>query len=184
MRNLPSWVVDYTTKSVDDNFYVCANGINNGIYAFNNLQQYDSTWYHRFGKTWHMATETYIMYQRRVPSINGTILPEKGTNGANCLAGEQTCLAAEWAAETYINKEFSAHDYLSLRNDFLNDKKGQRTGYAGRYSEITLSYNHWLGSTVQLRPEIRFDHGWDRRSYDEGTRTNQFTVASDLIYHF
>ncbi len=176
--------VSYTTKSVNDNIYLCANGINDGEYAFNNLQMYDGTWYHKIGKTWHTATEVYIMYQRDVPSLNGSIVPEKGTNGANCRAGLQKCLAPEWAYTTYLNKQFSAHDYISLRNDLLNDKKGQRTGYATKYSEGTISYNHWIGSTVQLRPEIRFDHAWDRRSYDNGTRTNQFTVASDLIFHF
>jgi hypothetical protein len=176
--------VSTTTKSVNDNFYLCANGINDGTYAFNNVQMFDGTWYHRFSKTWHMATEGYGMYQRAVPSVNGPIAPEKGTNGANCLPGELRCFAPEWAAVNYLNKEFSTHDYLSLRNDFLNDKKGQRTGYAGRYSEATLSYNHWIGTTVQIRPEIRFDHAWDRRSYDQGTRTNQFTAATDVVMHF
>jgi hypothetical protein len=176
--------VSAMSKSVNDNVYLCANGINDGTYAFNNIQMFDGTWYHRFNKTWHMATEMYGMYERQVPSTNGPIVPEKGTNGANCRPGEQSCFAPEWAAVNYINKEFSAHDYLSLRNDFLNDKKGQRTGTAGRYSEATLSYNHWLGTTVQMRPEIRFDHAWDRRSYDKGTRVNQFTFASDVIVHF
>ena len=176
--------VSATTESVNDNFYVCANGINDGTYAFNNIQMYDATWYHRFHKTWHIATEAYGMYQREVPSVHGPIAIEKGTNGANCRASELRCFAPEWAAVNYLNKEFSAHDYLSLRNDFLNDKKGQRTGYAGRYSEATLSYNHWIGTTVQIRPEIRFDHAWDRRTYDLGTRANQFTVATDVVFHF
>jgi hypothetical protein len=181
--------VDYTTKSVNDNFYLCANGINDGKYAYNNLQMYDGTWYHRFGKTWHMATESYAMYQREVPNVHGVdglapITPEKGTNGANCAPGEVRCFAPEWAAVNYINKELGAHDYLSFRSDFLNDKKGQRTGYAGRYSEATLSWNHWVGTTVQIRPEIRFDHAWDSTAYDQGTRRNQFTVASDVVYHF
>jgi len=176
--------VDYTTKTVNDNFYLCANGINDGEYAFNNLQMYDATWYHRFGKTWHIATETYGMYQRDVPSINGSIVPEKDTNSANCSPGLERCLAPEWAAVNYINKQLSGHDFISFRSDFLNDKKGQRTGYAGRYSEGTLSYNHWLGSTVQFRPEIRFDHAWDRAAYDKGTRRNQFTAASDVVFHF
>jgi len=176
--------VSYTTKSVNDNFYLCANGINDGFYAFDNLQMYDGTWYHRFGKTWHMATEIYSMSQRGVPSVNGTITPEKGTNGANCLPGEQRCFAPEWAAVNYVNKQLSPHDYLSLRTDFLNDKKGQRTGYATKLSEGTISYNHWFGSTVQLRPEVRFDHAWDRAAYDNGTRWNQFTAATDLIFHF
>jgi hypothetical protein len=176
--------VDYTTKSVNDNFYGCANGINSGKYAFNNLQMYDGTWYHKFGKTWHMATETYVMYQRDVPSVRGSIAPEKGTNGAVCAVGLERCLAPEWAAVNYLNKELGAHDFLSFRSDFLNDKKGQRTGYAGRYSEGTVSWNHWVGSTVQIRPEVRFDHAWDNTAYDNGTRRNQFTFASDVVYHF
>ena len=84
----------------------------------------------------------------------------------------------------YLNKQLSAHDFVSFRSDFLNDKKGQRTGYAGKLSEGTISWNHWFGSTVQLRPELRFDHAWDRRTYDNGTRTNQFTAAVDVVYHF
>ena len=127
------------------------------------------------------------MYQRDVPSVNGVIGPaliEKGTNGANCWSGEVRCLAPEWAAVNYVNKQLSAHDYLSFRSDFLNDKKGQRTGYPGKLSEGTLSWNHWFGSTVQLRPELRFDHAWDRKAYDEGTRRNQFTAATDVVFHF
>ncbi len=124
------------------------------------------------------------MYQRDVPSVHGSIVPEKGTNGANCRLGLEKCFAPEWAAVNYVNKQFSPHTFVSFRSDFLNDKKGQRTGYAGKYTENTLSLNHWIGTTVQIRPEIRFDHAWARRSYDDGTRTNQFTVASDLIFHF
>ena len=176
--------VSYTTATVNNNFYLCANGINDGKYAFNNVQMYDGTWYHKFSKTIHTSTEMYGMYQRDVPSTHGSILPEKGTNGANCLPGEQTCLAPEWAVVNYFNKELSAHNFVSLRNDFLNDKKGQRTGYATKYSEATLMFSHWVGTTVQVRPEIRFDHAWDRRAYDQGTRTNQFTAATDVIFHF
>jgi hypothetical protein len=43
---------------------------------------------------------------------------------------------------------------------------------------------HWIGSTVQIRPEIRFDRAWDRKAYDNGARQSQLTVASDLIFHF
>jgi hypothetical protein len=67
---------------------------------------YDGTWYHKFGSTWHMATEMYAMYQRDVPSVSGSITPEKGTNGANCRPGLQTCLAPEWAMVNYINSSF------------------------------------------------------------------------------
>ena len=176
--------VSYTTASVNDNFYLCANGINDGEYAFNNVQMYDGTWYHKINSTWHTATEIYSMYERDVPSVNGSIVPEKGTNGANCRLGLQKCLAPEWAMQNYVNKQLSAHDFISFRSDFLNDKKGQRTGYATKYNEGTFMYSHWIGTTVQIRPEVRFDHSWARHAYDQGTRTNQFTVASDLVFHF
>jgi hypothetical protein len=176
--------LSYTTKSVNDNLYICANGINNAKYAYNNLQQYDVTWYHRFSKTVHMATESWYMYERDVPALGGKIQPETGANAAYCLTGEQRCTAPEYAVVNFLQKELSAHNFLSFRSDFLDDKKGQRTGYATRYSENTITWCHWIGTTVQLRPELRFEHAWDQKAYDNGRRHNQLTVASDLIFHF
>ena len=176
--------LSYTTKSVNDNYYLCANGINSGTYAFNNLQQYDGTWYHKFSKTWHTATEAYVMYERDVPGVNGGIVPELGTTAATCRAGQQRCFAPEWAIQNYVNKELGPHNFVSFRSDYLNDKKGQRTGVATKYTENTLMLSHWVGSTIQIRPEVRFDHAWDRKAYDRGTKQNQFTAAADLIFHF
>ncbi len=176
--------VSYTTTSVKDNVYACANGINDGEYAFNNVQQYDVTWYHKVAKTWHVATEVWSLSERDVPAVGGPIAPEKGTNGAFCRAGQVRCFAPEYAMVNYVQKELTPHDYLSFRSDFLNDKKGQRTGVATKYTENTLSWNHWVGTTVQLRPEVRLDHAWDRPGYDNGRRSSQFTAASDLIFHF
>ena len=176
--------IDYTTNSVNDNFYLCANGINDAKYVFNNIQQYDATWYHRFTKTLHLASETWYMYERDVPAIHGPITPETGANPAFCLPGEARCAAPEYAVDTSLQKELSLHDYLAFRGDFLDDKKGQRTGYATRYSEGTFSWAHWIGNTIQLRPELRFDRAWDIRAYDSGRHHTQLTAASDLIFHF
>ena len=176
--------LSYTTKSVNNNFYACANGINNGKYAFNNLQQYDGTWYHKFSKTVHMGTEAWYMYERDVPALGRTVQPETGANAAYCLPGQQRCTAPEYAVVNFLQRELSAHDFLSFRSDFLDDKKGQRTGYATKYSENTIMWCHWVGSTVQLRPELRFERAWDMKAYDNGLRHSQMTVASDLIFHF
>ncbi|MCU1321428.1 MAG: hypothetical protein JWM43_1077 [Acidobacteriaceae bacterium] len=176
--------LSYTTRSVKDNFYLCANGINDSKYAFDNLQQYDATWYHKFSKTIHMATETWYMYQTGVSAVGGPIAPEPNTNGAFCRPGQIRCTAPEYAFVNYLNKQLSPHDFVTIRSDFLNDKKGQRTGYQTRYSENTLSWNHWIGTTIQIRPELRFDHAWDTPAYDSGTHRNQFTAATDLIVHF
>lgn len=39
----------------------------------------------------------------------------------------------------YLNKQLGPHDYLTLRNDLLNDKKGRPTGYAGKLFEWTFA---------------------------------------------
>jgi hypothetical protein len=131
-----------------------------------------------------MATETWYMYQLDVPSVFGSIIPEPGTNGAHCLPGELRCTAPEYAFVNYLNKQLSPHDFLSFRSDYLDDKKGQRTGYMTRYSENTFMWGHWIGSTIQFRPEVRFDHAWDRKAYDNGKKQSQFTLAGDMIFHF
>lgn len=180
--------IDYTTGSVNDNLYLCANGINDAKYAFNNEQQYDATWYHRFSKTVHLASEAWYMYERDVPAVHPAgvvpITPEQGANPAYCSGSELRCTAPEYAVESSLQKELDGHNYFAVRADFLNDKKGQRTGTQTRYSETTLMWNHTWGATVQLRPEIRFDRAWDRAAYDNGRAQFQFTAASDLILHF
>src|SRR5580658_314920 len=176
--------ISYTFNQGNDNVYPCVNGINRGIYGYNNLQMFDNTWYHKFNATWHMATEAWYMYQRDVPSVSGPIAPEKGTNGAFCAAGEIRCFAPEWAAVNYVEKQLNLKNYVSIRTDFLDDMRGQRTGYKNRYAEETLMWGHWVGSTVLFRPEIRFDHAFDRAAYDDATRKNQFQLAMDVIFKF
>lgn len=75
--------------------------LNNGRYAYNNLQRFDNTGYHKFNASWHMATEAWYMYQIDVRSVSGPLLPEEGTNGAFCSPGEMRCTAPEWAMVNY-----------------------------------------------------------------------------------
>jgi hypothetical protein len=176
--------VNYTFHNGRDNVYPCVNGLNSGQYAYNNLQMFDNTWYHKFSESWHMATEAWYMFERDVPSVSGPITPEKGTNGAFCAPGQARCFAPEWAAVNYVEKQLSAANYLSIRTDFLDDIKGQRTGVKTRYAEETLMWGHWIGSTVLLRPELRFDHSLDAPAYDRGTRRSQLQLAMDVIFKY
>ena len=151
-RNHPAHSARTTQRTaVNDNIYACANGINDGGYGFDNLQQFDITWYHRFSKTVHIATESWYMYQHGVPNIAGRvanpIMPEVGTNGASCHIGALRCTAPEYAIVNYVEKELSAKLFLSFRSEVVNDRRGQRTGYTTKYSENTLSLTKWIGST-------------------------------------
>ena len=176
--------VAYTFHEGRDEVYPCASGINSGKYAYNNVQLFVTTWYHKFDHGWHTATEAYYEYEREVPSVFGAVAPEANTNGAFCAAGKVRCFAGEWAGVNYLQKEFSKSDYLSLRNELLNDMKGQRTGFKTLYSEHALMWGHWIGSTVVVRPEVRFERAYRARAYDGGRAHDQFTFATDLIFKF
>ncbi len=180
--------LDYSTKSNNDNFYACANGINNGHYAYNNLQDFDGTWYHKFNSKWHTATEAWYMYERDVPNVAGNVAnpvpTETGANGAFCLAGELRCTAPEYAIVNYLNREVNSKLMWGFRSDFLDDKKGQRTGLASKYTENTLYATKYIGNTVMFRPELRFDHSWDLRGYNNGKSRNQLFFGMDVIYKF
>jgi len=180
--------LNYSTKSNNDNFYACANGINDGKYAYNNLQHYDLTWYHKFNSKWHTATEVWYMYERDVPNVAGNvanpITPELGANGAFCSTGMLRCTAPEWAVVNYVNREVNSKLMIGFRSDLLDDKKGQRTGFATKYTENTLYATRYIGSTIMLRPELRFDHSWDLAAYNGGTARNQLFFGMDLIFKF
>ncbi len=182
--------VAYTWQTGGDNLYLCANAINDGKYAYNNLQGYYLTWYHKFGKSqWHTDTEGWYQYERQVPNVAGNvanpIAPETGANGAICQVGQRQCYAPSAAIVNYVERDFNHHhDSLTIRNEMVDDIRGQRTGYKTIYSEHLVGINHWIGSTVTFRPELRIEHSYYGPAFDLGTKTTQFTVAGDLIYHF
>ncbi|MBV9437262.1 MAG: outer membrane beta-barrel protein [Acidobacteria bacterium] len=176
--------ISYTTPPINDNLYVCANGINDGHYGYNNVQHYDATWYHKFSARTHIATEAWYMYEREVPNITSALLEKPGANPAFCLPSELRCFAPEWAVTNYLERDFSKQNYLSIRNEFLDDIKGQRTGFKTRYSEHEFMYGHWIGSTIVIRPGIRFERAYDTRAYNSGARHNQLSFTTDLIFKF
>jgi hypothetical protein len=180
--------VDYTWSAGGDALYTCANSFNKGKYAYNNVQSYYETWYHKINATWHTDTEAWYMYQRDVPNIAGNvanpITPEVGANGAFCHVNQLRCYAPEYAVVNYLEKELGQKNYLSLRNEYVDDIKGQRTGYVTKYSEHLIGYGHWVGSSVLFRPELRLEHSYNVAAYDLGTKKTQFIVAGDVTYHF
>jgi hypothetical protein len=145
------------------------------------LQEYDFTWYNKFNAKWHTGTETWYMYENNVPNVAGNVAnpakPELGANGAFCAAGQLRCTAPEYAIVNYLNRDVTSKFMIGFRSDLLNDKKGQRTGIPGKYTENTFCLTRYIGSTVMFRPELRFDHSWDREGYNNGTARNQLFLA-------
>jgi hypothetical protein len=111
-------------------------------------------------------------------------------SGAICNPTLVTCYSYEWAIVNYINYQYSPRDIFSWRTDFMNDARGQRTGFKTRYYEFDLSYTHWVGDVIELRPELRYDHSRDVDAYDNPYLTpglgkhSQGIIAMDAIFHF
>ncbi len=169
--------LSYTWREGKDNIYLCDNSVNSNRYAYNNLGAYYATYYHKFNAKWHTATESWYMYEKGVPSIFGSLPIETNANGAYCAKGEQSCYAPEFAALNYVERELDKKNYITIRNEFVDDIKGQRTGYKTRYTEHMLGWGHWIGSTILLRPELRLDHSYDMRAFDNGTKKTQLVAA-------
>src|SRR5580704_2153726 len=181
--------VAYNWAQGGDNIYICANSLNNGKYNYNNLAAYYATWYHKFGQSkWHMAWETWYQYMKERPNVTNSAAASlliNNSNGAVCNnTTELTCFAPEWATLHYISRQIGRKDALIARNEYFNDLKGQRTGFKTSYTEHDLSWNHWIGSTVVFRPELRYEHAYDTPAYNNGTKKSQLMFAADMIWFY
>jgi len=197
----PALCVIWTSDSGKDNVYPCMNGLNDGNWRWNNIQHAVVTWYHKFNAKWHTDTEVWYMWQSHTPNVNNpagaafivqryAYVNVGAPNGAQCNSAVVFCYSYEWAAVNYINYQFGPRDMVTWRTDYLDDARAQRTGYKTRYYEFDLSYTHWMGDVIELRPEIRFEHSRDAEAYDNpgattyGGKHSQAMFAMDAIIHF
>ncbi len=181
--------VAYNWTHQQNNIYICVNSINDSKYSYNNLAAYYMTYYHKFGQSrWHVAWETWYQYMEDTPNVKNPAaasLLTTNSNGAYCkYASELTCFAPEWASLSYLNYQISKKNFISFRNEYFDDIKGQRTGFQTKYVEDGISYNHWIGSTIVFRPEVRYEHAFDATAYDSGTRKSQWMFAADMIFFY
>jgi Putative beta-barrel porin-2, OmpL-like. bbp2/Carboxypeptidase regulatory-like domain len=184
-----NFCVAYTWSEGGDNIYVCANSLNDSKYNYNNLAAYYFTWYHNFRETkWHMGWETWYQYMKDTPNVNNPAAAKlliTNSSGAVCNnPTELTCFAPEYASVYYLARQLDKRNAIIGRTEFFDDLKGQRTGYKTRYSESTISWNHWVGTTVVFRPELRYEHAFDYPAYDGGLKKSQLMFASDMIFFF
>ena len=199
----PAACVIWQSHSGDDELYPCMNGLNDGDWRWNNVQHAVTTWYHKFNDSWHTDTEVWYMWQAHTPNVDNPAgvaaiearYPPPQFNvgapfGAICNPAVVYCYSYEWAAVNYLNYQLTPRDIFVWRTDFMNDARGQRTGFRSRYVELTLGYTHWWGDALELRPEVRFEHALDADAYDNpsatpgGGRQSQLMLAADAILHF
>lgn len=180
----------YSWNDGNDNIVPCLNALNDGKYAYNNLNSIYFTWFHKFKThpSLHTGTEYWYMWERQVPNVNNpaaSALIQTNANGAVCDSSRQlTSFAPENAVVNYLEKQLSPKDYISIRDEIFADQKGQRTGFRTNYTEHTIAWGHWIGTTILFRPEVRFERSYDVPAYDNGTKKNQLMFAGDVIFFF
>jgi len=240
-----NFCAQYTWSNGGNDLYTCANSVNDGKYAYNNLAAYYETWYHRFNATWHTDTEFWYQYEKQTPNMywfNGTdpatgiqyantpstpwpeatfYRPGQGAVnlnfGAVCKdprlpANEQParCYAPELAITNYVEHSFWHNTAsINIRNEWVNDIVGQRTGTPAMYEEHMVGFNFWAGSTITFRPEVSYTHAFAKygvtalniapgaaisnlEAVSQGAPPNPLglgknqaiTLAADLIWHF
>ncbi len=120
------------------------------------------------------------------------------------------CYAPELAITNYVEHNFWHNSAsLNIRNEWVNDIKGQRTGTPAKYEEHMVGFDFWAGSTVTFRPEVSYTHAYAKYgvtalNIDPGAaisnleavsqgaapnplglgKTQALTFAADFIFHF
>ena len=143
------------------------------------------------------------MWERDTPNaswngISGTqTAPILGANEAYCGANKANCFAREYAFVNYVNYEIDHLNSISIRNEFMNDVNGQRTGIPSWYSEHMIGWQHWIGDVLTLRPEIVYARSYTHNAFDAsinsmgtdgiglmGASNHVVMLSTDLVIHY
>jgi hypothetical protein len=192
----------YTWHKGGDALNTCDNTINDGKYAYNNLTAFYETWYHRINANWHTDTEGWYQYMRETPNMywyNGgyantakTPWPEVNGAGVNLNFGavcedpkkganlqQSRCFAPEWALTNYLEHNFWKNTAsLNIRNEVVDDIKGQRTGTPAIYEEHMVGFDFWAGSTITFRPELSFTKCYSAYTTPDGKKVSCTDISA------
>jgi Putative beta-barrel porin-2, OmpL-like. bbp2 len=180
----------WVSKSNNDSLWGGIDSINDGRFkaGHDDLQQDNLTWTHRFNKTGSIltSTEAYYIYQSGA-LVGGTVNDGpprpffEGTGAGAPIAGNAPAIGVV----NYTEIKLSKRNFLSLRPiDILDDKKGERTGFATTYESWTAGITHRFSDLISVRPELRYEYAFSAKPYDNGTKSGQFMFAVDAIFRF
>jgi hypothetical protein len=205
--------IRWQSDDAKDNIYIVGDGINSGIWGYNNLQWTGITWYHIINDQWHFSWETYTLGMNKVlnaadpdhilANSGWPFSPEQGfafnaPGTAQCSSPYVvTCNARSFASVMYINYRIDGLNNISFREEFFNDMQGQRTGVKTRYLEFGIGWQHWLSPQIEFRPEVTYYYSMDANAFNGNAnaapngafaiapdRNYALVGAMDLIWHF
>lgn len=128
---------------------------------FNNPQVFDLVWTHKINGRLNYTLDALFGYQTNVPG-SGT---------------------ATWqGVVNYLTYTIGPRLSGTARLEFFNDPQGQRTGFEGLYTALTLGANFRPHPWVLLRPEVRYDYNAASAPF-EG-KHGLFTAAMDVVFRW
>jgi Putative beta-barrel porin-2, OmpL-like. bbp2 len=65
--------IRWTSDSGNDDLNIVADGLNDGVWGYNNLQWIGLTYYHKINDYWHISFESWNIHERNVPNLNNPI---------------------------------------------------------------------------------------------------------------
>jgi len=172
-------MVQWTAPNQMDSVYVGDNVINNGEWGYNNMQQLVGTWTHKFNDKIYTTTEAWYMWEHDAISH-----PTKDVPFQSGSFPVRDGYASEVAVVNYTMFRIARNTFFTVRNEYMNDRVGARTGFPTQYSEHAIGITYWPDKIITIRPELRFDHAYDTNAYDNGTKRSQLAFITDVIYHF
>lgn len=180
-------MVRWVSEDNNDSIWGGIDSINRGRFKghHDNLQEFAFTWTHRFCPEFHILTEVYYLYQYNA-RVGGTCNfgPVRSFGGGGGCGPRIPGKSPVYGAVNYIEYKLTDKNFLSFRTDYLDDVKGERTGFATQYASLTLGLTHAFTNLISVRPEIRYEQAFRARPYDLGTRKSQTSFGIDAIFRF
>jgi hypothetical protein len=185
----------WVSQSNSDSVYTVLNSINNAKFRYfteedqpsghDNFNYIVTTWQHKFNDIVHTKTEAYYMWQLDAP-LGGTpsIGPAKPFGGGGGIGPTIPGMSLDYGLLNYTMFHLSKRDFITVRNEWWRDEKGERTGFASHYTSNTVGWTHFFTPYLQFRPEIGYYRSWTQPAFDLGTRKNMVMCAFDVTLRF
>jgi hypothetical protein len=137
---------------------IVGSGRFNQARDFNNPDVFDLIVAHKVNSRLTYTFESLLGYQTSVPDIGN----------------------AWWfGVMHYLTRDFTPRLSGTTRLEFFDDVQGQRTGFPGLYTALTVGLSFRPLKAVTIRPELRYDYNEESRPFED--KHGLFTVAADLI---
>ena len=186
----------WVSKDNRDSIYTCLNNINNAkfrtfeeygeLVGHDNFNYIVSTWTHKFTESGsiHTNTEAYYMWQfdAYVGGTSSVAPPDQFGGGG--LGAPIPGDAAAYGVLNYTEFQLSKKDYISVRNEYWVDQKGERTGFANAYSSHSIGLSHNFNDVFQVRPEAGYYRGYWQPAFDDGQKMGEWIIGFDTTLRF